>query len=248
MMDYMRRWQVTRYITGLFDRDDSEWAGLPHIDITHTGNLHTGNSESGNQHAFDNIVGWVAVRRCLLVHVERVTQRNYTYVTSILLLVTALITYELLSLLFAKPDAVFKLDCLKMLILFYTFCLSFYLVLILEFVAASNALQRHHISSLQDAKYTLSKRCWYKADGQKWHQLFNPNTAADSKADAEREQDITEVTKLCELLEHLIGHLRSNDTLCRVIGVYVDDAYRVKLLVLLLAGMAAPVFEVLLSK
>jgi hypothetical protein len=56
-----------------------------------------------------------------------------------------------------------------------------------------------------------------------------------------------QVTKLCELLEHLIGHLRSNDTLCRVIGVYVDDAYRVKLLVLLLAGMAAPVVEILLG-
>jgi hypothetical protein len=215
MMDYTRRWQVTRYITGLFDRDDSDWAGLPYINITSpNGNTDTGPSSSalesgsgsssmihgGSLHVFDNIVGWVAVRRCLLVHVERVTQRNYTYVTSILLLVTALIVYELLSLLFAKAGAAVKLDTLKCLIIFYTFTLSSYFVRILEFVAASNALQRHHISALQDAQYTLSKRCWYKPDGDKWHRLYNPNTAADSKEDAEREQDISEVGLWCASL------------------------------------------------
>ena len=34
MMDYNRRWQLMRYTTGLFIREDAEWAGLPHIDLT----------------------------------------------------------------------------------------------------------------------------------------------------------------------------------------------------------------------
>ena len=45
MMDYNRRWQLMRYITGLFICEDAEWAGLPHMDLTemphqdeHTGN------------------------------------------------------------------------------------------------------------------------------------------------------------------------------------------------------------------
>ena len=198
------------------------------------------------------------------MHVEKVTERNYTYVSSMLTVVALLIGYELLSLFVATSKGEhIGLDLLKVLVLFYLLVLSAYFIRILEFVAASNAQQRKHVSMLHIAKLKLAQRCWQKASGERWHRLFGPDEAegkADDGGEAaaetsskfslqrrQRAEEIEEVTKLCELLDHLIGNLRSNDTLCRVIGMYVDDAYRVKLLVLLLAGMAAPIFEVLLS-
>ena len=195
------------------------------------------------------------------MHVEKVTERNYTYVSSMLTVVALLIGYELLSLFVATSKGEnIELDLLKVLVLFYLLVLSAYFIRILEFVAASNAQQRKHISMLHIAKLKLAQRCWQKASGERWHRLFGPDEDAEGEAATssgegrtfllqrrQRAEEIEEITKLCELLDHLIGNLKSNDTLCRVIGMYVDDAYRVKLLVLLLAGMAAPIFEVLLS-
>jgi hypothetical protein len=58
---------------------------------------------------------------------------------------------------------------------------------------------------------------------------------------------VAEATRLCQLLDSLVEYLNTNDSLCRVFGMPVDDAYRVKLLVVLLAGMAAPIVEGLIQ-
>ena len=240
MMDYCRRYQTNRYMSAALDPVDSSWYSLPQLVIDC--------SWQQSPHAFgeciDNISGWLAIRSCLLACESTQSAHNERSITLILGSELALCIWGIVETL-VSPSNLTTAVLLKthyVMALYVTAVGAFYLFRILKYIVHCNAQQLSHRGLLLSAKLTVVQSRW-----------THTTVVADPGARARRAAALASDThrsgcgEIERFLETTIACLTTNDSLCKLFGMAIDQQLSARLVAVVAAGLASQLWEILMA-
>ena len=241
---------VSRRSTGIFgvvrtpDSGDASASGAP-------------NEED---RSFDNLMGWIAVRAAVLSCDQRLSADNQRRISFILLADLVGCAVAIANLL--RSESGVALSHLNVHILAASAILGAYFFRLLGYIAGSNAQQRAHSELLLRAKAAVVHRRWESirqpsparaptahsrlapGSAQAWHQ---PYAAWNGSANVYVTQYLARLEELERVLDVARADMSASDRFSTMYGMAVDEAYRIKVLLVLGAGVLAQSIEYLVG-
>ena len=252
MMDYCRRWKAMRLLSAILDRDEACEFAMPHLEIAGGSGSSSSSSGSGGggcRRCYNNLTGWLSMRDCVLACERHTAVRNQAHISFLLSAVLVICVAAVVDILSRSSQAV-QVTQFNLTVSYDTMCMVLYFMQILAYIAQANQQQEAHPALLRLAKLNVVKQRWHlppppplapaaaggTVEALGGHDATWARPLSDARA-------LAELGEMDRLLDVVISHLQASDEPCKMFGVRIDEAFRVKLLLVLGAGIVAQLVE-----
>jgi uncharacterized membrane protein YgcG len=250
MMDYCRRWKAMRLLSAILDRDEACEFAMPHLEIAGgSGSSSSSGGSGGCRRCYNNLTGWLSMRDCVLACERHTAVRNQAHISFLLSAVLVICVAAVVDILSRSSQAV-QVTQFNLTVSYDTLCMVLYFMQILAYIAQANQQQEAHPALLRLAKLNVVKQRWHlpppppplaaaaggTAEALGGHGATWARPLSDARA-------LAELGEMDRLLDVVISHLQASDEPCKMFGMRIDEAFRVKLLLVLGAGIVAQLVE-----